>query len=176
MNSTLEFEQFKLTTPLENRMKLRCNAVLRLCVVGGSFLICFAELVGIEVWTFSQSSLIVVLGLWIGIGTNAEFYEPFWRKFGPLGQLAILVSLLMIGAGLLFSEGHIFWRKVSAFSTLMVLAWIAWYLMQMMWEPMHAARYRQLQRYLRTLPRRERSEARKHLMANFARLVSEGFR
>ncbi|KIN66167.1 hypothetical protein Z946_646 [Sulfitobacter noctilucicola] len=42
-------------------------------------------------------------------------------------------------------------------------------------NPLRAARYRQIQRYLRTLPKSERQKWKERLDRNFQTLIAEGF-
>lgn len=175
MNTTPDFDEISLTTPLESKSLLRLYAQLRFCVVVVSIMICIPRIFGFEVLPHYWGSFLIMLGMGVGIGVNQEALEPIWRPLKSQAKLVVISSVVIVAVGTALSPGHTVWGGASSLLVLGFLVAIAWGLGKMIYDPLRAARYRQVKRHLRFLPKKDAKSKQRRLMKSFDTLLSEGF-
>lgn len=175
MNTTPDFDEIGRTVPLERLSILRCFAALRLCFVAIALHVCVLQLLRIGFWSGTVDRAIILIGIMSGSGLYSDAIEPGWRKLRPLGQLAALVALPLIAVGSVLFSGTMLWSGFGFLMLIFMLTTMAYGLLRMAGNPLRAARYRQIQRYLRRLPRSERRKWQERLDLNFQTLLAEGF-
>ncbi|MBB4175805.1 hypothetical protein [Sulfitobacter noctilucicola] len=175
MNTTPEFDEIDRTVPIEGLLILRCFAALRLCFVVIALCVCVLQLFQIGFWSGTVDRALIFLGVLGGLGLFSDGIEPVWRKLGPPGQLFALFATPLIIVGSVLFSGNVLWSSFGFLTIILLLAAMAYGLLWMAGNPLRAARYRQIQRYLRTLPKSERQKWKERLDRNFQTLIAEGF-
>ncbi|MFU1478851.1 hypothetical protein ACM25N_14545 [Roseovarius sp. C7] len=176
MNTTPDFDKIGHRVPLEARWKLRALAALRLCVVAVATYACLSQLLRIGLWSATGDRIVILLGLWTGLGLYADGIEIVWRRLECLGRTAIIALGVIILAGTLMAPDSLTWFRAGMVLTMCLLGAMAYGLVHILMEPLRALRFRQMKRYLRTLPAEKRRTVRDRLDSNFQTLVAEGFR
>ena len=174
MNSMPDFDDIGRTVPLEGPWFLRTLATLRLCIVVVAMYVCLLQLFQIGFWSSMADRAIILLGLWGGLGIYADSTEILWRRLGVLGRFATLVLLLVLVTGSLAQGGRI-WFGGTMVWIIFLLGSMAYGLLHMLISPLRALRFRQMKKYLRTLPTEKRRTMRHRLELNFQTLIAEGF-
>ena len=174
MNTTPDFEEISHTVPLEARSKLRAFAAMRLCFVAVAMLVCLLQLLGVGFWSPTADRALILLGLWAGLGPYADGPEIVWRRLGVLGLLAAIALAIVFLAGTLLTS-NLVWFSGAMVLTVFALGSMAYGLANTLKDPLRALRFRQMKRFLRTLPAAKRRTMRDRLDKNFQTLIAEGF-
>ncbi|WP_120634185.1 hypothetical protein [Ruegeria sp. EL01] len=175
MNTTPEFDRISESTPLESITFVKRLAIARLCVLCIGLFAALFELVGFVEWPRYFDSAMVIAALWIGWSPKGEGIEPIWKAMGVAGRWAALALGTGICIGLFVSGGNHFYSLTSEVFVVVLMMFLASGHIGVILNASRAARYRQIQKYVRKLPRSERYQARKNLLMDFDALVAEGF-
>lgn len=175
MNTTPDFEEIGKTVQLEARWYLVTLAAARLCLVAFAMYVGVLQLIHIGFWSGFVDRALLLAGLWVGLGLYGDAIEFVWRKLGILGRFLVLSVALVLVAGTILTQGNLMWHSVSMVGVLLVLCSLAFGLVQILQNPSRAMRFRQIKRYLRTLPIAKRRAIRQRLDLNFQTLCAEGF-
>jgi hypothetical protein len=175
LNSTPDFDRLAAVFPLEPLDNVRIAAVFRLLVVAVSLGYCLAAQFNFVQHPPRAEAFISVLGMWIGHGFHGESMERGWAKLGEFRQYVAL-ALFSIFAACVFWLQPDPWAKLAiTLSAFLVLTWQMNGLLGVLRSPLRAARYRQMIRYVRSVPRNQRKAERRRMRLNFETLVAEGF-
>lgn len=175
MNTTPDFEEIGKTVPLEPRWYLMTLATLRLCFVAAAMCVCALQLLQIGFWSGLVDGAIIIVGFWVGLGLYADGMDVLWRKVGVLGRLAAFFVGLVLLAGTILTQGNLIWPSGGKFFGLLILGSMAFGLVHSLMKPSRTLRFRQIKKYLRTLPKEKRRAVRQRLELNFQTLIAEGF-
>lgn len=175
MNTTPDFDEIGRTVPLEPRWYLMTLAALRICFVAAAMYVCALQLLQIGFWSGLVDRAIVIVGLLVGLGIYADGGEVVWRKLGVLGRLAAFFAGLVLFAGAILAPGNPIWSSCIKLFGLLILGSMAFGLVHSLIDPSRTLRFRQIKKYLRTLPKEKRRAVRQRLELNFQTLIAEGF-
>ena len=175
MNTTPDSDDIGQTVPLEGLLVLRALALLRLGLVVLALHVCAMQLLRIGVWTGMMDRVLIGLGVMAGLGLYSDGLDYAWRKLGRRRRPLVALTLLLLAAALVVFAGHALMTGVAFVTLSLLLTAMAHGLLQTAIDPRRTARYRQMQRYLRTLPRSERRLRKDRLERNFQTLLAEGF-
>lgn len=175
MNTTPDFDEIGRTVPLESCSRLRALSALRLCFVTIAIYVCILQLLRMGFWSASVDKAIIIAGMWVGLGFYGESFELVWRKLGILGRFAAFAAMIIVGIGLVLTQGNLLWSVSEKVAPLLILCSMAFGLLHSLIEPLRALRYRQIKRYLRSVSSQKRRSMRQRLNLNFETLVAEGF-
>lgn len=175
MNTTPDFEKVGLTVPLEKQSVVRFLAVVRLCVVMLAIYVCVLQLMRLGFWSVMADRALIFVGVLSGLGLYVDAIEVTWRRLGLRGRFTALVLAIVVTLGSMASSGSMVWNAIAMASLILPLVVMAHGLLQISIDPLRAARFRQMKRYLRTLPADEKPLMRKRLEKNFETLIAEGF-
>jgi hypothetical protein len=175
MNTTPDFDEIGRTVPLESWWHLRVVAALRLCFVVVAMYVCLLQFLRIGIWSAMADRTILLLGLWVGLGIYADSIEIVWRKLGVPGRLAAFVVGLVLLTGSIMAPGNLIWSGGAMVGIMFLLGAMAYGLIQILRGPVRALRFRQMKKYLRTLPTEKRRIMRQRLEMNFQTFIAEGF-
>lgn len=175
MNTTPDFEEIGRTVPLEAWWHLRVVAALRLCFVVVAMYVCLLQFLRIGFWSAMADRTMLLLGLWVGLGIYGDGIEMVWRKLGVLGQSATFVVGIVLLTGSIMASGSLIWHGGTMVGAMFLLGAMAYGLIQILRNPVRALRFRQMKKYLRTLPTEKRRTMRQRLEMNFQTLIAEGF-
>lgn len=175
MNTTPDFDKIGHTMPLEALWKLRAFAALRLCFVAVAMYVCLLQFLRIGFWSVTADRAFILLGLWAGLGLHADGIEIVWHRLGVMGRFAAIALAIVILAGTLLAPGNLNWFCGSMVLIMVLLGSMAYGLIHILIDPLRALRFRQIKRYLRTLPTVKRRTMREKLDKNFQTLIAEGF-
>ena len=175
MNTTPDFDDISKTVPLEGLTMLRALALLRLGLVVLALYVCILQLFRIGAWSGTLDRAIIGLGVIAGLGLYSDGIEYSWRRLGAIGRPVASLILILAAMGLLVLAGNALVTGIAFFMMILLLIAMAHGLLQTARDPRRTARYRQIQRYLRTLPKSERHHSKDRLERNFQTLLAEGF-
>lgn len=175
MNTTPDFEVIGRSVPLEAPWKLRAFAVLRLGFVIVAIYVCLLQLLRIGFLSANLDRAFILLGLWGGIGLYADGIEALWRRLGVLGRFATLVLSIVVLVGTLILPTGLTWFGGAMLLLMCLLGSLAYGLVLILMNPLRALRFRQMKRFLRTVPTGKRRAMREKLDKNFQTLIAEGF-
>ncbi|MEP5153970.1 hypothetical protein [Planktotalea sp.] len=176
MNTTPYFDEIGQTVPMEGSFTLRIFAVLRLCFVTLAVYICVLQFFQIGFWSGTIDRGLIFLGILSGMGLYSDGIEFVWRKLGPFAQLVVLLLLPTLAASSVLLSGRMLISGVTFLTLILLLAAMACGLCMTISDPLRTARYRQIQRFLRTLPKSDRRAPKLRLERDFQTLMAEGFR
>ncbi|KUP93377.1 hypothetical protein [Tritonibacter horizontis] len=175
MNTTPDFDMIGQTVPLETAATVRVYAALRLCIVAVALCVCLLQGLQIGFWSAAGDRVLILLGLWAGLGLYGDGIEVAWRSVGPSGRRLIYGFSLVLLAGTVMAAGNRIWFTSSMVGVMLVLGALAYGLIQVLTNPLRALRFRQMTKYLRGLPGEKRRAMRDRLDRNFHSLIAEGF-
>lgn len=176
MNSTPDFDVLGQHVPIEPMGSLRAVVLLRLLLVLLALGVCVAQILQIGVWSALVDRAVILLGLSGGLGLYSDSIEIVWRRLGPLGRFVTLLLTLILVAASVLSQGNQILHSVAVLWVMLILGSMAYGLVHSLIDPLRALRFRQMKRYLRTLPKERRRDMHKRLELNFQTLIAEGFR
>ncbi|WP_435258117.1 hypothetical protein ACSBLW_18770 [Thioclava sp. FR2] len=176
MNSTPDFDVLGQHVPIEPMRSLRAVALLRLLLVLLALGVCVAQILQIGVWSALVDRAVILLGLSGGLGLYSDSIEIVWRRLGPLGRFVTLLLTLILVAASVLSQGNQILHSVAVLWVMLILGSMAYGLVHSLIDPLRALRFRQMKRYLRTLPKERRRDMHKRLELDFQTLIAEGFR
>jgi hypothetical protein len=175
MNTTPEFDRISKSTPLESKTFVKRLAAARLCVLCIGLMAAFSELVGVIAWPRYTAGIVVTAALWGGWSPRGEGIEPIWKAIGIGGRWAAVALGTGICIGLFASGGSFPYSLASEVFVIGLLVFLASGQISTIRNTSRAARFRQMQKYVSTLPRSRRRQARESLLMDFDALVAEGF-
>ena len=125
---------------------------VRLCFVIVAIYVTVLQLLKIGFWSFRVDHAIILLGICAAMGMHSDSLEIVWRKLGIVGRpVALLVMLTMI-PWVLLTPGNPISLAASKLFGLSFLALSAFGLLHSLISPSRTLRFRQMKKYLRTLP------------------------
>lgn len=175
MNTTPDFDEIGHTAPLESRRKLRAFTALRLCFVAVAICVCILQLFRIGFWSAAGDRGFILLGLWVGLGLYGDGMEIVWRRLDIWGRIAAFAFGIVALAGALLAPSGLIWFSGAMVLTMFLLGLMTYGLVHILMDPSRALRFRQMKRYLRTLPTEKRRTMQDRLDRNFQTLIAEGF-
>jgi predicted tellurium resistance membrane protein TerC len=175
LNSTPDFDRLAAVFPLEPSARIRISAIARLVVVAVSLVYCLVTHFNFVQHPPRTEAFLIVLGIWIGHGFYGESMEFGWAKLGESGQYVALVMFLIFAGCVVWLQPDPWARFAILTVTLLILIWQMIGLWWALRSPLRASRYRQMIRYVRSVPRNQRKTERRRMRLNFETLVAEGF-
>lgn len=175
MNTTPDFDRIGQLVPMESQAKLKNLARMRLGCVAIAVYVCAFQMMGVGVWSAGVDRLVILAGVLIGLGLYGDSVEQVWHGLGAWGKRGLVALCAIVVLGNIIAPQAPAWFLSGMPLLCVFLATMAFGLRHMLTAPLRAGRYRQMQRYLRSLPKADRPGARDRMYQNFRTLVAEGF-